>query len=80
MQDDLLRVETELLRVVSAEDDFLTDVASHLINAGGKRVRPGFCIAAAAVDDVDSAAASIDVIAVVVRSSWFTSARFTTTT
>lgn len=62
MQDDLLRVETELLRVVSAEDDFLTDVASHLINAGGKRVRPGFCIAAAAVDDADSAAASIDVI------------------
>lgn len=62
MQDDLLRVETELLRVVSAEDDFLTDVASHLINAGGKRVRPGFCIAAAAVHDVDDSAASIDVI------------------
>ena len=62
MQDDLLRVEAELLRVVSADDDFLTDVASHLINAGGKRVRPGFCIAAAAVHDVDSAAASIDVI------------------
>ncbi|MCY3850405.1 MAG: polyprenyl synthetase family protein [Acidimicrobiaceae bacterium] len=62
MQDDLLRVETELLRVVSAEDDFLTDVASHLINAGGKRVRPGFCIAAAAVHDIDGSAASIDVI------------------
>ena len=62
MQDDLVRVETELLRVVSATDDFLTDVASHLINAGGKRVRPGFCIAAAAVHDVDGKPASIDVI------------------
>ena len=62
MQEDLLRVETELLRVVSADDDFLTDVASHLINAGGKRGRPGFCIAAAAVHDITDSAASIDVI------------------
>lgn len=62
MPDDLIRVETELLRVVSATDDFLTDVASHLINAGGKRVRPGFCIAAAAVHDANGRAASIDVI------------------
>ncbi len=62
MQDDLLRVEAELLRVVSATDDFLTEVASHLINAGGKRVRPGFCIAAAAVHDFDGEAASIDVV------------------
>lgn len=62
MQDDLRRVEAELLRVVSASDDFLTEVASHLINAGGKRVRPGFCIAAAAVHDFDGGEAPIDVI------------------
>ena len=38
--DDLLRTEDELLRVVRAEGDFLTEIASHLIKAGGKRVRP----------------------------------------
>ena len=41
MVDDLLRTEDELLRVVRAEGDFLTEIASHLIKAGGKRVRPG---------------------------------------
>lgn len=62
MQEDLRRVEAELLRVVSASDDFLTEVAGHLINAGGKRVRPGFCIAAAAVNDFDGEAAPIEVV------------------
>ena len=48
MADDLARVEAELTTAVRSGDDFLTEIASHLIAAGGKRVRPGFCIAAAA--------------------------------
>ena len=62
MEDDLIRTEQELLRVVAAEDDFLTEVASHLINAGGKRVRPGFAMAAAAALDPSGAPAPIEVI------------------
>jgi heptaprenyl diphosphate synthase len=45
MADDLADVEVELLRSVQTEDPFLTEVASHLIVAGGKRIRPGFTIA-----------------------------------
>ncbi len=62
MEDDLKRVEEELLRVVASEGDFLTEIASHLILAGGKRVRPGFAIAASSVLDPTGAAASIEVI------------------
>ena len=62
MDDDLVRVEQELLRTVEADTPFLTEVASHLIRAGGKRVRPGFAMAAASVLDPDGAPASIDVI------------------
>lgn len=45
---DLERVQAELLDSVASENPFLTEIASHLIHAGGKRIRPGFCIAAAA--------------------------------
>ncbi|MEM9204543.1 MAG: polyprenyl synthetase family protein, partial [Actinomycetota bacterium] len=62
MENDLVRTEDELLRVVTAEGDFLTEIASHLIKAGGKRVRPGFAMAAAAVLDPAGAPATIDVI------------------
>lgn len=48
MADDLARVEESLLRAATADDPYLTDIASHLMRAGGKRVRPGFTIAAAA--------------------------------
>lgn len=48
MAADLDRVENALLDSVRSGEDFLTEIASHLISAGGKRVRPGFCIAAAA--------------------------------
>lgn len=62
MEDDLVRTEQELLRVVAADGDFLTEIASHLIKAGGKRVRPGFAMASAAVLDPDGAPATIDVV------------------
>lgn len=62
MEDDLKRVEQELLRVVVSDGDFLTEIASHLILAGGKRVRPGFSIAASSVLDSEGAAATIEVV------------------
>ena len=42
------RVEDALREAVRSDDAYLTEVASHLILAGGKRVRPLFAIAAAA--------------------------------
>jgi len=49
LHEDLAQVEAELLSSVSSEDPFLTEVASHLITAGGKRLRPALSVAAAAV-------------------------------
>jgi len=46
---DRVRVEEALLRAVRTDDAFLTEMASHLITAGGKRVRPLFSVACAAV-------------------------------
>ncbi len=47
MATDLERTEVELLESVQSPNAFLTEVASHLILAGGKRIRPGFTMAAA---------------------------------
>ena len=44
---DLSRVEEALREAAKTDDDFLTEVASHLIPAGGKRRRPAFLIASA---------------------------------
>jgi heptaprenyl diphosphate synthase len=60
--DDLGRVETQLRRSVQAEDPFLTEVASHLITAGGKRVRPAFAITSAATRSPIMAAATPEMI------------------
>jgi len=65
MGDDLLRVEFSLRRAATADDDFLTEVASHLIPAGGKRLRPAFVIASALAlrdDGADPGAVSDDMI------------------
>ena len=40
-------MEAALREAATTDDDFLTEVASHLIPAGGKRLRPAFVIAAA---------------------------------
>jgi heptaprenyl diphosphate synthase len=48
MEADLARVEGALRDAAASGDPFLTEIATHLISAGGKRVRPGFCMAAAA--------------------------------
>jgi heptaprenyl diphosphate synthase len=47
VDEDLARVEAELLRSVASRDPFLTEVASHLIKAGGKRLRPALTVASA---------------------------------
>ena len=53
MQDDRQRVETALLDSVRTPDAYLTEIASHLITAGGKRLRPVMAIAAAQVGGVN---------------------------
>ncbi len=60
--DDLQRVEDALRRSVVADDAFLTQVASHLIEAGGKRGRPAFAIGAAGSASVELAPVPDDVI------------------
>jgi heptaprenyl diphosphate synthase len=62
LQADLRRVEDELSTSVEAEDAFLTEVASHLIRAGGKRVRPALALAAAGARTDVLASASSDVV------------------
>jgi heptaprenyl diphosphate synthase len=49
IRDARSRVEAALLASVRTDDPFLTEVASHLIVAGGKRVRPLFAVASAVV-------------------------------
>ncbi len=56
MEEDLQRVETALTGSVRTSDPFLTEVASHLIRAGGKRQRPAFAIASAATRHGDTGA------------------------
>jgi heptaprenyl diphosphate synthase len=53
LDENLNRLEEALRAAVASEDPFLTEVAGHLIAAGGKRIRPALAIAAAtAVTDV----------------------------
>jgi geranylgeranyl pyrophosphate synthase len=55
LADDLTRVEHALRRSVEAPDAFLTEVAGHLISAGGKRLRPALVLTAAYTVDPDAA-------------------------
>jgi heptaprenyl diphosphate synthase len=48
MQDELARVEAALRRAVMTEDEVLTQLAGHLLQAGGKRLRPALAVAAGA--------------------------------
>jgi heptaprenyl diphosphate synthase len=52
-------VEAAMLRTVKTGDPFLTEVASHLITAGGKRLRPALAVA---VGELDGGPASDDVV------------------
>jgi heptaprenyl diphosphate synthase len=62
MTADLRRVDEELLGSVTSSIPFLTEIASHLIHAGGKRIRPGFAIASAATAFTEDRPAEHDVI------------------
>lgn len=62
LASDLGRVEEQLQVAVETDNELLKDIASHLISAGGKRVRPGFCITAAACASQDFAPAEHNVI------------------
>jgi heptaprenyl diphosphate synthase len=64
LAEDLARLEPELRLAVGSGDAFLDEVTTHLIAAGGKRLRPGLALAAAtggtrpaAQDDLSGAVA-----------------------
>jgi geranylgeranyl pyrophosphate synthase len=61
MDADRARVEQALLEAVKTPDAYLTEIASHLISAGGKRLRPVMSIAASLVGR-DGQSATDDVI------------------
>ena len=46
LSEDLVRVEAALRTAVHTSDPFLGDVATHLIEAGGKRIRPVLALCA----------------------------------
>jgi heptaprenyl diphosphate synthase len=68
LDKSLTRVEAELRQAVTSPDPLLTEVAAHLIDAGGKRLRPALLLAAAAatgsgaVDDVVQGAVSVELV------------------
>jgi heptaprenyl diphosphate synthase len=68
MGASLDRVEAALSRSVGSKDAFLGGVATHLIAAGGKRIRPALVVAAAlaggadVTDDVVQGAVSVELV------------------
>ncbi len=61
--NDAERIEACLLETVKISGDaYLTEIASHLIKAGGKRQRPLFTIAAAATGMADGTVVDDDVV------------------
>ncbi len=62
MGADRQRVEVAMLAAVRTSDDYLTEIASHLISAGGKRLRPIMTIVASLIADAVPRSASDDVI------------------
>ncbi|MDQ2825932.1 MAG: polyprenyl synthetase family protein [Actinomycetota bacterium] len=68
LEADLARVEKALLDSVRTGDPFLAEVASHLIIAGGKRLRPALAVAVGelgggpAADDVIMGAVAVELV------------------
>jgi heptaprenyl diphosphate synthase len=56
----LARVEVTLVEATTVEDRFLTEVAGHLVNAGGKRLRPALVVASALAAGADVDARVVD--------------------
>lgn len=59
MAVDRDRIERAMRLAVVTDDDYLTEIASHLIVAGGKRLRPALAVVAA---QVEGASADDDVV------------------
>lgn len=55
MDSDRKRVEKALLDAVTTPDPYLTEIASHLISAGGKRLRPVFTLVGSLVGSDNAA-------------------------
>lgn len=47
LEEHLVRLESELSSAVLSDDPFLNEIASHLVGAGGKRIRPTLTLASA---------------------------------
>jgi len=68
LEESLGRVETALRTAVATQDPFMTEVAGHLVAAGGKRLRPALVLSAAvaaggAVEhDVIQGAVSVELV------------------
>ena len=62
MADALARTEAELRNAVESDEPFLTEVACHLIEAGGKRIRPALTVTAAQVLDAEPTMATTEVV------------------
>lgn len=70
LPSDLRRVEVALQDAVRTDDSFITEVASHLMSAGGKRIRPALALSAAyasradttATDDVVAGAVAVELV------------------
>jgi heptaprenyl diphosphate synthase len=65
---DMDRVEAALKAATASMDPFLSEVAGHLVSAGGKRIRPALTLAAAmaggadATDDVVQGGISVELV------------------
>ena len=53
LDEQLARVEEGLRQAVASPEPFLSEVAGHLVEAGGKRLRPALLLAAAAATGAD---------------------------
>jgi heptaprenyl diphosphate synthase len=67
VSEGLVRVEDTLHTVVRSDVDFVTQAATHLVKAGGKRFRPLFTLLAAQLadgntDEVITAAAAVELV------------------
>jgi heptaprenyl diphosphate synthase len=68
LDESLAQVESALRTAVVSPQPFLTEVAGHLVDAGGKRLRPALLVAAAAAvgvgtdEDVVKGAVSVELV------------------
>src|SRR5665647_1461561 len=67
IKDELQAVESELREVVKAEYPIMTETSTHLLNAGGKRLRPALVLFGAKfynfdLENIISLAATLELI------------------